>query len=85
MGMGRQEEWLLDNLEDLDVATIITVGSVMKLLSGELRTPPRWTGRLGIEWLCRFVQQPRATFRRYYVEPWRIVWVLTMQRWRQRA
>ena len=84
MGMGRQERWILHNSDLVEVPAIVTVGSVMKLLSGELRTPPRWTGRFGIEWLFRFVQQPRTTFRRYFVEPWQIAWRLTQRRIRVR-
>jgi N-acetylglucosaminyldiphosphoundecaprenol N-acetyl-beta-D-mannosaminyltransferase len=80
MGMGRQERWILHNSHLVEAPAIVTVGSVMKLLSGELRTPPRWTGRFGVEWLFRFVQQPRTTFRRYFVEPWQIAWRLTQQR-----
>jgi len=80
MGMGRQEKWILDNMDLVDAPAIVTVGSVMKLLTGELWTPPRWTGRLGIEWLFRFVQQPRATLWRYFVEPWQIAEALVQER-----
>lgn len=84
MGMGRQEKWILENFDVVDAPAIVTVGSVMKLLTGELWTPPRWTGRLGVEWLFRFAQQPHVTFRRYFVEPWQIAGALVQRRFRLR-
>jgi len=69
MGMPRQELWLDRHLDDLPPAVIITVGGVLSFVGGERPTPPRWLGRLGIEWLYRLVTEPRRLWRRYLVEP----------------
>lgn len=69
MGMGRQERWILKNLRDLGPATICTVGACMEYISGTVRTPPRWMGRAGLEWLFRLAENPARFWYRYTVEP----------------
>ena len=69
MGMGRQERWILKNLPDLGSATICTVGACMEYISGTVRTPPRWMGRAGLEWLFRLAENPARFWYRYTVEP----------------
>jgi N-acetylglucosaminyldiphosphoundecaprenol N-acetyl-beta-D-mannosaminyltransferase len=69
MGMPRQELWLDRHLADLPPTVVITVGGILSFLGGERPTPPRWLGRLGIEWVYRLVTEPRRLWRRYLVEP----------------
>lgn len=69
MGMGRQERWILKHLADFGSATICTVGACMEYVSGIARTPPRWMGRVGLEWLFRLAENPRRFWYRYTVEP----------------
>lgn len=70
MGMPRQERWIMDNLEQLPPAVIFPIGGALAYEAGAAATPPRWTGRLGVEWLWRFGTEPRRLFARYFLEPW---------------
>lgn len=70
MGMPRQERWILHRRDDLHAPCIITVGAAMDYFAGAIPTPPRWTGRLGLEWLARLMAEPGRLWRRYLVEPW---------------
>jgi N-acetylglucosaminyldiphosphoundecaprenol N-acetyl-beta-D-mannosaminyltransferase len=70
MGMPRQERWLADHFDQLEANAVFNVGAVMDYIAGEIPTPPRWTGQLGIEWLFRLCTTPVRTARRYLVEPW---------------
>lgn len=79
MGMPRQEHWLLDNLDALPDTVVVTVGGILSFLGGERPTPPRWTGRLGIEWLFRLVTEPRRLWRRYLLEPLALMPVLSRE------
>jgi N-acetylglucosaminyldiphosphoundecaprenol N-acetyl-beta-D-mannosaminyltransferase len=49
-------------------AAIIGVGGSVDMLTGVTQLVPAPVGRLGLEWLFRFVQEPRRLFRRYFVE-----------------
>ena len=76
MGMPRQEEWILANRAALPPSVILPCGAAMDYLAGAIPTPPRWAGRLGLEWLFRLVAEPRRLGSRYLVEPWHIAALL---------
>ena len=84
MGMGRQERWILDNLDDLDVNCIGTAGACLEYFAGAVPTPPRWLGRWGLEWAYRLLSNPRRFWWRYLVEPWLTAWLLLSHQVRTR-
>lgn len=69
MGMPRQETWVLENYAALPACVIILVGGMLGYIGGDRPTPPRWIGRLGVEWLFRLATEPRRLWRRYLIEP----------------
>jgi N-acetylglucosaminyldiphosphoundecaprenol N-acetyl-beta-D-mannosaminyltransferase len=73
MGMPRQQHWVLENHEKLAVNAISTSGAALDYVVGEMPTPPRWAGRIGLEWLFRLAAEPRRLAGRYLVEPWYIL------------
>ena len=73
MGMPRQEQWILANRHRLGRAVIYPIGAAFDYEAGVVPTPPRWAGRLGLEWLFRFAVEPRRLFERYFIEPWSLV------------
>lgn len=76
MGMPYQEAWILENLDRLDASTIWNAGAFMDYFAGTIPTPPRWMGRLGLEWLHRLLSEPRRLWKRYLLEPPFILWLL---------
>lgn len=70
MGMPRQEKWIADNADRVNPASICAMGAILEYISGFSRTPPRWLGRIGLEWLFRLVADPERFSYRYLVEPW---------------
>jgi N-acetylglucosaminyldiphosphoundecaprenol N-acetyl-beta-D-mannosaminyltransferase len=83
MGMPRQETWILRNLERLPDCVILPVGAAFDYEAGVMYTAPRWTGQLGLEWLVRFVHEPRRLFERYFVEPWALLPHAARDLWRR--
>lgn len=73
MGMPLQEIWAHENRAALKRGVILTVGAAFDYEAGVQKTPPRWTGRLGVEWLARLVDQPGRLAFRYLVEPWWLI------------
>ena len=73
MGMPRQQHWVLENESRLAVNAISTSGAALDYVVGEIPTPPRWAGRVGLEWLFRLAAEPRRLAGRYLVEPWYVM------------
>ncbi|WP_310489245.1 WecB/TagA/CpsF family glycosyltransferase [Chamaesiphon sp. VAR_69_metabat_338] len=70
MGMPRQEYWILNNLDRLNANVILPCGATIDYVAGAVPTPPRWAGKIGLEWLFRLVAEPKRLWRRYLLEPW---------------
>ena len=70
MGMPRQEAWIVQHLTALPPCVVLNVGAAFDYEAGVQKPAPRWTGRLGLEWVYRLIHDPRRLFRRYCVEPW---------------
>ncbi|MDZ8227012.1 WecB/TagA/CpsF family glycosyltransferase [Nostoc sp. ChiVER01] len=70
MGMPRQERWIYENLEHIHTNTILTSGACIDYVAGAIPTPPRWMGKMGLEWLYRLLSEPKRLWRRYLLEPW---------------
>jgi len=73
MGMPRQERWIARHRGALPPCVIFTVGAAFDYEAGATPTPPRWSGRIGLEWLFRFAAEPTRLFSRYFVEPWSLI------------
>lgn len=70
MGMPRQERWMYQHLDRIEVPVLLTCGAAMDYVAGAQATPPRWMGPIGLEWLYRLMLNPRRMWFRYLVEPW---------------
>lgn len=84
MSMPRQEHWVLDNLDSLCANVILPSGAAIDYIAGAVPTPPRWAGRLGLEWLFRLIAEPKRLGRRYLVEPWFVLRLLLIEGFKQR-
>jgi len=80
MGMPRQESWLLQHIDELDVVVAAQAGATLDYFAGAQPKPPRWMSKLGLAWLYRLAHNPRRLWRRYLVEPWCLV-LPTLKLW----
>ncbi len=68
MGSPLQEKWIARNAPRLKTRVCFAVGGLFDFLSGERKRAPRWMRRLGLEWIYRFVQDPRSKWQRIMIE-----------------
>ena len=80
LGTPAQELWVYANRSSLNTSVVMTCGSCMEYVAGEVGTAPRWMGRAGLEWLYRLFENPRRFAWRYLVQPFQLAAIL----WRQR-
>lgn len=77
----RQEFWLAEHGDRLDVPVRWCVGALFDYLAGIERRAPQWLCRLGGEWLFRLLVDPAGKWRRYLLGNPLFVW----HTWRWRA
>ncbi|NWK79439.1 WecB/TagA/CpsF family glycosyltransferase [Aquitalea sp. LB_tupeE] len=68
MGNPRQEQWILDNREKLQVRVVFAVGALLDFMAGKVKRAPVWVRNLRGEWLFRLCQEPKRLLRRYSLE-----------------
>ncbi|MET3684228.1 N-acetylglucosaminyldiphosphoundecaprenol N-acetyl-beta-D-mannosaminyltransferase [Alkalibacillus flavidus] len=59
LGSPKQERWINDYRERLNVSVIQGVGGTFDVLAGEVKRAPKITQKLGIEWLYRLLSDPK--------------------------
>ena len=68
-GAPKQEFWVDQHREKIEANALFTCGACMEYVAGAVKTPPRWLGKLGLEWSYRLIENPRRFAFRYLVEP----------------
>lgn len=82
MGMPLQEQWLLEHIDTLDVGFATQAGATLDYYTGAQARPPLWMSRTGFAWAYRLAHDPARLWRRYLVEPWRLL-PITLHHWRR--
>jgi N-acetylglucosaminyldiphosphoundecaprenol N-acetyl-beta-D-mannosaminyltransferase len=80
VGTPKQEKWIARNLDRLEVPVSVGVGAALDMLAGRVRVPPRWMTEVGLEWLCKLLQEPQRFWRRYLVDDPMFFWWVLRQR-----
>ena len=65
IGVPKQEKWMARMRGRLEAPVLIGVGAAFDFHAGLVRQAPEWMQRSGLEWLFRFVQDPRRLWKRY--------------------
>lgn len=63
MGVPRQEIWISQNWEKLDVSLAMGVGGSFDVLAGKVVRAPKWMQKHGLEWCFRILQEPRKRLK----------------------
>ncbi|CAM3470114.1 WecB/TagA/CpsF family glycosyltransferase [Zobellia roscoffensis] len=62
----KQEKWVDANAQFIDKGIICSIGAVFDFYAGTVQRPGKVWQNLGLEWLGRFVKEPKRMFRRYF-------------------
>ena len=60
-----RQDLLASRLTEHTDQTLLCVGAAFDFIAGTKKTSPAWMRRWGMEWLFRFVSEPRRLWRRY--------------------
>ncbi len=55
----RQEEWILNHMDELPAKFYIGLGGTFDYIAGKRKSPPAYIRRAGLEWFYRLATQPK--------------------------
>ena len=70
LGVPKQDRMAALLRQRLKQGVLIGVGGTFEMLQGEVRRPPEWVKKAGMEWMFRLMQEPRRLAHRYLVLYW---------------
>ena len=70
LGAQKQEIWLDENWDDLEVPIAMCIGAGLDFLSGEVKRAPRLLQKVGLEWFWRLCLEPSRLIGRYLQDGW---------------
>jgi len=68
LGLPKQDRWVFQHQDRLQVPAAIGVGAAFRFHAGIVKRVPKAVGNLGLEWLWRFAMEPRKLWKRDLVD-----------------
>ena len=69
LGFPKQEAFIDKLFNEVELSTnFIGIGAVFEWVAGTKKKAPEWVANLGLEWILRFIQEPRSLFKRYLID-----------------
>ena len=76
----KQEKWIIKYKEQMPgVDLFMALGATIDFEAGALKRAPIFWRRCGLEWLFRFIKEPRRLFKRYFVDDMRFFYYFAKQ------
>jgi N-acetylglucosaminyldiphosphoundecaprenol N-acetyl-beta-D-mannosaminyltransferase len=75
LGCPQQEKWVA-GMKGRVNAVMAAVGGALPVIIGMKKRAPVWMRNFGLEWLFRFMQEPKRLFKRYATTNSLFIWVM---------
>jgi N-acetylglucosaminyldiphosphoundecaprenol N-acetyl-beta-D-mannosaminyltransferase len=75
----KQERWMYEHRDKLNVPVLMGVGAAFDLNSGRLKQAPPWMRENGLEWFFRLLMEPRRLWKRYLVYGSKFAWNVSLE------
>ncbi len=79
-GCPKQEKWIYENIDKYEAKVSVCAGATVDFLAGTVKRAPKWMSDHGLEWLYRFMQEPRRLFKRYFIDDIQILKLIVKYR-----
>ena len=63
----KKEYWVHKYLDEINIPFVMGVGGSFDIVAGVTERAPLWWQNHGLEWLYRFIQEPRRMWKRYII------------------
>lgn len=74
LGCPKQEIWMVNNRKSIS-GVMLGVGAAFDFHAGTVHRAPKWLQSIGLEWLFRFLTEPRRLWKRYLITNSRFIWL----------
>ncbi len=68
LGAPKQEKWVYNNIDQLNINIAIGIGASFDFVAGTIKRAPALVRKIGMEWFWRFSNEPRRLFKRYFID-----------------
>ncbi len=75
----KQERWMREHRDRLNVPVLVGVGAAFDFHTGRVAQAPRWMRENGLEWLFRLGSEPRRLWRRYLINGSEFAWLVLLE------
>ena len=80
VGAPKQEKWIMKYKSHMpNVKVWMALGATIDFEAGTLKRAPKIWQKIGMEWLYRFVMEPKRLFKRYFVDDMQFFWYFGKQ------
>ncbi len=63
----KQEIWVSKNVHKMNVGAACSIGAVFDFYAGVVKRPSDFWISMKLEWLVRFIKEPRRLWKRYFI------------------
>lgn len=71
----KQEKWIYRNFFRLNATGAFALGGTFNYVAGNMKLPPKWMEKMGLEWIYRLIQEPkrwRRILNAFPIFPWKV-------------
>jgi N-acetylglucosaminyldiphosphoundecaprenol N-acetyl-beta-D-mannosaminyltransferase len=68
LGAPKQERWISQYYQHLNVPVMMGVGATFEFIAGVVKRAPQWMQKSGLEWFWRLMMEPKRLWKRYLIE-----------------
>jgi len=72
----KQEKWAFEHIAKLNVRAICSIGAVFDFYAGTVKRPHSFWIKIGLEWLVRFVKEPKRLAERNMISMPKFIWAV---------
>lgn len=81
VGAPKQEKWIVKHRKQMPGVDIwMALGATIDFEAGNIKRAPKIFQMLALEWLYRFLKEPKRLYRRYFIEDIPFFWLLLKQK-----
>lgn len=70
----KQEKWVYQHKDQIDAKVIASIGAVFDFYAGTIKRSGKFWIKLGLEWLPRFLREPKRLWRRNFISTPLFIW-----------